>query len=176
MMQIVHDVAPGAGLAFFTAENGEADFADGIGKLAAAGAKVIVDDVGYFDEPFFQDGILAQAIDSVVATGVAYFSSAGNDGASAYDNTAPDFSTTSLSTAQNPNEKLLTIGDSGAASPADLQVAIPSMVPGQFVVVVLQWDQPYVTGAPASGGSGACAPRNRAGCDPGMPRRISRRR
>ena len=36
MMQIVHDVAPGAGLAFYTAENGEADFANGIGKLAAS--------------------------------------------------------------------------------------------------------------------------------------------
>src|SRR5450631_2045917 len=73
MMQIIHDVAPGAGLAFHTAENSEADFAAGIVALAApvasggGGAKVIVDDVGYFDEPFFQDGIVAQAIDSVAA-------------------------------------------------------------------------------------------------------------
>src|ERR1700735_2128239 len=62
MMQIVHDVAPGASLAFYTAENSEADFANGIGKLAAAvaaggaGAKVIADDVGYLDEPIFQGG------------------------------------------------------------------------------------------------------------------------
>ena len=41
----------------------------------------IADDIGYFDEPFFQDGILAQAIDAVEAQGVAYFSAAGNDGA-----------------------------------------------------------------------------------------------
>ena len=92
MLQIVHDVAPGAGLAFYTADNSEADFANGIGKLAAsvasggAGAKVIADDVGYFDEPFFQDGIVAQAIDAVEAQGVAYFSAAGNDGTLAYDN------------------------------------------------------------------------------------------
>ena len=77
MLQIVHAVAPGAGLAFYTADNSEADFASGIGKLAAAGAKVIADDVGYFDEPFFQDGIVAQAIDAVEAQGVAYFSAAG---------------------------------------------------------------------------------------------------
>src|SRR6202030_4665917 len=95
MMQIVHDVSPGAGLAFYTADNSEADFANGIGKLAApvssggAGAKVIVDDVGYFDEPFFQDGIVAQAVDAVVAQGVAYFSAAGNDGSDAYENTTP---------------------------------------------------------------------------------------
>ena len=79
MLQIVHDVAPGASLAFYTAENSEADFANGIVKLAdpvsagGAGAKVIADDVGYFDEPFFQDGIVAQAIDTVEANGVAYF-------------------------------------------------------------------------------------------------------
>ncbi len=88
MLQIVHDVAPGAGLAFYTAENSEADFANGIGKLAAAvsaggaGAKIIADDIGYFDEPFFQDGIVAQAIDAVAANGVAYFSAAGNNEAS----------------------------------------------------------------------------------------------
>src|ERR1700727_1542265 len=65
MMQIVHDVAPGASLAFYTAENSEADFASGIGQLANAGAKVIVDDVGYFDEPFFQDGLVAEAVNNV---------------------------------------------------------------------------------------------------------------
>jgi hypothetical protein len=101
MMQVVHDVAPGAGLAFYTAEVSEADFATGIGKLAdpvsagGAGALVIADDVGYFDEPFFQDGIVAQAIDAVAAKGVAYFSAAGNNGTLAYDNTAPKFSFTS---------------------------------------------------------------------------------
>ena len=93
MIQIVHDVAPGAGVAFYTAENSETDFASGIGKLANAGAKVIVDDVGYFDEPFFQDGEVAQAINAVVANGVAYFSSAGNNGTLAYDNNAPAFVT-----------------------------------------------------------------------------------
>ncbi len=35
IMQVVHDVAPGAALAFYTAENSEADFASGITKLAA---------------------------------------------------------------------------------------------------------------------------------------------
>ena len=97
MLQIVHDVAPGASLAFYTAENSEADFANGIGKLATAGAKVIADDIIYFDEPFFQDGIVAQAVDGVQAQGVAYFSAAGNDGTLAYANTAPSFATKSAS-------------------------------------------------------------------------------
>lgn len=86
MMQIVHDVAPGAGLAFHTAFNGMAGFADGIVKLASvAGAEVIVDDVIYFAEPMFQDGIVAQAVDQVVGAGAAYFSAAGNQSRDSYE-------------------------------------------------------------------------------------------
>ena len=91
MLQIVHDVAPGASLAFHTAVTSEADFASGITALAAAGAQVIADDIGYFDEPFFQDGLIAQAVDQVESQGVAYFSAAGNNGASGYDNLSPHF-------------------------------------------------------------------------------------
>jgi hypothetical protein len=159
MMQIIHDVAPGAGLAFYTAENSEADFANGIGKLAApvssggAGAKVIVDDVGYFDEPFFQDGIVAQAVDAVVAQGVAYFSSAGNDGTLAYDNNAPSFATLST-TAPNAGEHLLNFNQAaGGAVTTTLPVSIPPLIPGEFVAIVAEWDQPYMTGAPNSGGA-----------------------
>ncbi len=151
MMQIVHDVAPGAALAFYTAENSEADFANGIGALADAGAKVIADDVGYFDEPFYQDGIVAQAIDAVEAQGVAYFSAAGNDGTLAYNNNLPSFAT--AGSGQNAGEQLLTFGTSGATAVTKLPVTIPPMVPGEFVAIVLEWDQPYVTGAPNSGGA-----------------------
>jgi hypothetical protein len=151
MMQIVHDVAPGASLAFYTAENSEADFASGIAKLATAGAKIIVDDVGYFDEPFFQDGLVAQAVNTVEASGVAYFSSAGNNGTLAYDNNAPTFAT--AGTGANANEHLLNFDTSGATTSTTLPVTIPPMIPGEFVVIVVEWDQPYVTGAPSSGGS-----------------------
>jgi hypothetical protein len=158
MLQIVHDAAPGAGLAFYTAENSEADFANGIGKLAAsvasggAGAKVIADDVGYYDEPFFQDGIVAQAIDAVEAQGVAYFSAAGNDGSLAYDNTAPSFATLS-SSAPNAGEYLLNFNPSGSPVTTSLPVTIAELIPGEFVAIVVEWDQPYVTGAPNSGGA-----------------------
>jgi hypothetical protein len=153
MLQIVHDVAPGAALAFYTADVSEADFASGIGKLATAGAKVIADDVGYFDEPFFQDGIVAQAIDAVQAQGVAYFSAAGNNSTLAYDNyNSPNFSFVS-STAPTSGEHLLNFDASGATTTTSLPVNIPSMLPGEFVAIVVEWDQPYVTGAPNSGGA-----------------------
>jgi hypothetical protein len=155
MLQVVHDVAPGASLAFYTADNSEADFATGIGKLAAAGAKVIADDVGYFDEPFFQDGIIAQAVDAAKAQGVAYFSAAGNDGSQSYENTAPVFSTLS-SSGSNAGEYLLNFDTSGATNTTTLPVSIPAIPPGDFIAVVVEWDQPYVTGA--AGSPGASSP------------------
>jgi hypothetical protein len=145
MLQIVHAVAPGAALAFYTADNSEADFANGIQALAAAGAKVIADDVGYFDEPFFQDGLVAQAVDTVEAGGVAYFSAAGNDSNLTYQNTAPSF--TSAGTGSMAKETLLNFDTTGATNTTSLPVTIPPIPPGDFLAIVLEWDQPYVTGA-----------------------------
>ena len=80
MMEIVHDVAPGADLIFATAFNGVASFANNILALQAAGAKVIVDDVTYFNEGVFQDGPIAQAVSQVTALGTLYVSSSANSG------------------------------------------------------------------------------------------------
>ena len=150
MMQIVQDVAPGAKLAFHTAVESEADFANGIQGLVNAGVQVIADDVTYFDEPFFQDGLLSQAANSANAAGVAYFSAAGNSGSNGYDNLAPDFSNAATSPA---GEHVLNFDTTGATKTLALTVNLPQLVPGEFVSIILQWDQPYVTGAPASGGA-----------------------
>lgn len=84
MTQIVHDLAPGAGLAFATAFTGETAFAENIEKLAAPGpegaeASVIADDVSYPGEPFFQEGPVGVAVSKVSGEGVTYFSAAGNN-------------------------------------------------------------------------------------------------
>lgn len=80
MMEIVHDIAPGANLIFATAFTGEASFASNIIALQAAGAKVIVDNITYFSEGAFEDGTIAQAVNQVTAAGAIYLSSAGNFG------------------------------------------------------------------------------------------------
>jgi subtilase family protein len=85
MAQIIHDTAPGASIAFATAFGGQANFANNIIALRNAGAQVIVDDVQYFFEPMFQDGVIAQAVNQVVASGAVYFSSAGNEGHAGYE-------------------------------------------------------------------------------------------
>ncbi|HEU4391287.1 MAG TPA: S8 family serine peptidase, partial [Blastocatellia bacterium] len=92
MLEIIHDLAPGAELFFATAFNGIASFAQNIRDLRAAGCDIIVDDVIYFAETPIQDGqtggvvsttnggMIQQAVNDVTAAGALYFSSAGNDG------------------------------------------------------------------------------------------------
>jgi hypothetical protein len=84
MMQIVHDVAPDANLSFYTAFVSEQDFAAGILALANSGCSVICDDVGYFAEPFYQTGVVGNAIQTVEQEGVIYLTSAGNSDAVGY--------------------------------------------------------------------------------------------
>ena len=81
MMEIVHDLAPGAKLFFATAFNSPESFADNIRALRfQAHCDVIIDDVIYFFESPYEDDIIAQAVADVTADGAMYFSSAGNGG------------------------------------------------------------------------------------------------
>ncbi len=81
MLQVIHDLAPAATLYFATADVSEAGFATNILALRNTyGCNIILDDVGYFDEPAFQDGVTAQAVNTVTASGALYFSAAGNSG------------------------------------------------------------------------------------------------
>ncbi|MFM7424100.1 MAG: S8 family peptidase, partial [Elainella sp.] len=143
MMQLIHDVAPGARLAFHTAFLGQADFAQGIIDLANAGANVIVDDIIYFAEPMFQDGIIAQAVDQVVARGIPYFSSAGNDGRRSYE-----------AAFRNSGQTQTGFGefhDFDPGSGVDTRQSITVPV-GQEVLLSFQWSSPFRS---VSGGSGA---------------------
>ncbi len=80
MLEIVHDVAPGAELGFAQAAQDAPNFAQNIISLAISGCDIIVDDIIYLDESPFEDGPIAQAVNMVTNAGVLYFSSAGNEG------------------------------------------------------------------------------------------------
>lgn len=81
MLHIVHDLVPRAQLFFATADFSEANFANNIKVLRNTyHCDVIIDDVEYLDEPPFEDGMIAQAVNAVTADGALYFSSAGNYG------------------------------------------------------------------------------------------------
>ncbi len=80
LLEIIFDMAPGADLAFATGAGGPAQMAQNILDLAALGCDIIVDDVLYLNEGVFQDDIIAQAVETVVANEVMYITSAGNSG------------------------------------------------------------------------------------------------
>jgi cysteine-rich repeat protein len=143
MAQVIHDVAPGAGIVFRTAANGQADFAAGILEFLSHGVDVIVADVFYDTEPMFQDGIIAQTVDAAVAAGVPYFAAAGNSGRGSYQDTY-----------RNSGVSVLFDGNAHDFDPGpgvDVHQSITIPVEGEFGLT-LQWDSPFfaVSGAPGT--------------------------
>ncbi len=137
MLQLIHDLAPEADLAFRTAFKGTAHFANGITALRQAGCKVIVDDIGYLAQPFFMDGIIARAVDNNVNNGVTYFSSAGNSGVLSYEGTN-EFSADTFSIDGIPYQ--LYDFDAGAGTDFFQRVTVPR---NNSIQLSFQWDEPF---------------------------------
>jgi Ca2+-binding RTX toxin-like protein len=135
MLQLIHDLAPGADLSFATAFTGVAGFANNIRALAANGADIIVDDIGYLTEPFFQDGAVSLAVNDVVADGVAYFSSAGNSSDVAYESTQVDF-------VSDPSGFVFYDFDPSSGVDTRQRITVPN---GSQLRLSLQWDDPFFT-------------------------------
>jgi hypothetical protein len=146
MAELVHDIAPGAAIAFHTAFGGQAVFAEGIADLCTTtGSTVVVDDVLYFAEPMYQDGIIAQAAANCVAGGVPYFSAAGNQSNRGFRQVFRDLHL------EDDRDRTPTGKDLHDWGRGDgfLDLTLP---PASTVRVVLQWNQPF---ASVSSGNGA---------------------
>ncbi|WP_433004605.1 hypothetical protein [Kribbella sp. CA-294648] len=78
MLEIVHDMAPGADLFFHATGNGVADHVAAQNDLATAGVDVLTEDIPFDSEPAFQKGIAAVNGEILAASGVWVSSSAGN--------------------------------------------------------------------------------------------------
>ena len=147
MMQLIHDVAPGAEMAFHTAYSTEVDFANGILALAGAGADVIVDDIIYLEEPMFQDGVIAQAVDTVEAGGISYFSSAGNSDRNSYESAFVD-SGISLQVDGQQRGMLHDFDPTPGVDPLQ-SIYVPFF---SGFLMSFQWDEPFFS---VSGGAGS---------------------
>ncbi len=83
MAEIIHDLAPEAEIAVYSVGT-SMEFINGLKVLSEDfGADIIVDDLGFFGEPYFFDGPIASAVDALPSR-VLYVSSAGNSGARHY--------------------------------------------------------------------------------------------
>jgi hypothetical protein len=151
MLQIVHDLAPHASLAFATAFSGELAFAENIERLArpvsagGAGADVIVDDVGYFEEPFFQDGPVAAAINQVTSEGVTYLTAAGNE--NIFDEAGNEIASWEAPAYRDAGSCPAAVASShcmdfNPGGPTDTTFGI-KVEPGETLVVDLQWAEPW---------------------------------
>ena len=143
LAQIVHDVAPRSRLGFHTAFNGQADFAEGIRELARDfAADVIVDDVLYFDEPFFQDGPIARAVSRGPRSGRGLLLGGGKRG-------PPRPTTRRSATAARPastrqlGETRRHDFDPGPGVDVFQTLTLP---PFAVSILVLQWDEPFAVG------------------------------
>lgn len=166
MLQIIHDVAPESALAFCAVGVTQATFADAIRRLRTEGnCDIIVDDIGFAEEPMFSDGIVAQAVEEVVNSAalagrkVIYYSAAGNSGELGYES---DFAPVSDADARNGmaganNLKLSQVpaelsggGFHNFTPAAAPNIAQRFVVSGDYVEINFQWNDLFDAAAMTS--------------------------
>jgi hypothetical protein len=149
MGESIFDLAPGARLLFHSALNSPADFAGGIAELVNCGAEVVVDDVGWTGQAFFQDDVIAQAAQAAVDSGVVYVSAAGNDATFGIDDLYLDSDPDDNSC---PAEKLLPDGEDLHDFGGGDRFAAITVPAGCELYAELQWSEPFA-GALGAGAS-----------------------
>ena len=129
MLEIVHDIAPGAELYFHDHGDSVLGFNRAVDALVAAGCQVIVDDVAWPREPFFEDGVIATHLASTLATQrLVYVTATGNYARQHFQGPFVD-----------DGEGFQDFSGVGSDSPF-LYADVPS---GESVRVVMQWDERF---------------------------------
>ncbi len=132
LAEIIYDLAPGARLLFRTGFPTSLDFIAAVRELTAAGAHVIVDDVGFANEPVFEEGPIAQAVRQAISQGVVYVTAAGNDATRHYQGLFKEF-------APNAGNLGVPLHDFGGGDPT-LEMLLD---PRATVSIFLQWPNPF---------------------------------
>ena len=148
MLENIHDIAPGASLAFATGQptlaqpNGDLGFANNIANLAAAGANIIVDDLGSPTDLYYQDSTIQQAVNTYVANGGTYVSASGNAADSGYQS---QFRPVSATVPGVGTGTFMNFDPSGATQATTITISVYSPTSPEF-----QFDQPVVPGSSTS--------------------------
>jgi uncharacterized repeat protein (TIGR02543 family) len=136
MLEIVHDLAPGASLYFHDCGENLIAFNEAITDLVNAGCDIIVDDISWITEPFFEDGVIARHVDEMLGNrNIIYVTSAGNMSGGSSDKAhyqgtyRPD-----------PGDSNYHDFSNGTSIYTDLYVNMPT---GSTVIAVLQWKEPF---------------------------------
>jgi hypothetical protein len=131
MLEIVHDMVPDAKLYFHDHGSNRVAFNAAIDALVADGCTVICDDIGWFDEPYFEDGIIASHVKNVLSgNNIIYVSSAGNMANGHYQGDFYSY--------QGSTENDFSRGTN--ASFHSLYIAIP---PYSYAKIFLEWNDQF---------------------------------
>ncbi|MCU7920771.1 MAG: S8 family serine peptidase [Candidatus Thiodiazotropha sp. (ex Epidulcina cf. delphinae)] len=142
LMQIIHDLAPGADLIFQSGANGLANTANAILTLAFDyKVDIIVDDQKSLSANFFQEDALSQAVGKVVRAGVVYVTAAGNSARNSYQ--SPYAENINIATQLNAHDF-----DPGPDIDIYQRIAVPE---GLGFMLLLQWDSPAYSISGAGG-------------------------
>ncbi len=150
MAENVHDIAPGAQLAFSSADGAtglfsDTTFAQSVINLAQqAKARVIADDVGVADDPYFQSGIIGQAIQQVVTqNNVSYFSAAANMGP--YEGYLSQFRGVSATVGSLGSGTFMNFNPTPGQTSTELPISITGTSQNNPAIFDFQFDQPWYT-------------------------------
>ncbi|MCA0932617.1 S8 family peptidase [Lutimonas saemankumensis] len=138
MMHIIHDIAPGAKLAFYAASVSPRIFETGFEALAEV-SDIIVDDITFVTEPFFGTGKIAGIVDEFRNSGGIHFTSAGNFGDNGYQavfNSSASLPLTNFIPTGETRAHVFGFNDDGSE---DYFQKI-SVVPGTYMIA-LQWKE-----------------------------------
>lgn len=144
MIELIHDLAPGAEILFHSAFNNpgaagsapSTTIANAIDGLREAGADIIVDDVAILTQAKYQDGAAAQAVNRAAAAGIPYFSSAGNNSNNAYE---------AVHTSSVPAAGFNDLHNFNATGDFDQILDLGFLQPGEEFRATLRWADPYAS-------------------------------
>lgn len=130
MLQIIHDIAPGATLFFHDYGGSPQQFNDAIDALLKMNCSIIVDDVGWIKLPVYEDGVTALHVKNALLKNkdLVFISSAGNNALEHYHGMYYKTGATLHDFSQGTSER------------KNMYVRIPG---GGKVQVVLKWDDKY---------------------------------
>lgn len=144
MIELIHDLAPGAEILFHSAFNNpgatgsapSTTIANAIDALRLAGADIIVDDVAILTAAKYQDGAAAQAVDRAFSAGIPYFSSAGNNSNNAYEATQRNSA---------PAAGFNDLHNFSADGALDQILDLGTLAPGEEFRATLWWQDAYAS-------------------------------
>ncbi|MFV1982910.1 MAG: S8 family serine peptidase [Thiohalomonadales bacterium] len=142
MAELIYDIAPDSSIAFHSIGNDETSFATGIDDLCgAAQSNIVVADAQNFHEPVYQIGPVAQATIDCINKGISFFAAIGNSANKAIKQSFKDINPALNDQISPPSGNDL--HDWGnTATPGFLKVTVS---PGSFGIIVLQWNQPFMS-------------------------------